>query len=127
MLPVHQVRKGQTWAAELLIEPDTEVVQRYPGRQPPPQTLKLVGPLSAKAEGIVELLVDGFYDLADARCPPPQSLRPTPLTFVALGWTDDPHPVSIEPSSVVVPALEALVEHVGSRGRRSHALQPLGL
>src|SRR5215208_2155020 len=77
--PSQQVDKGQVGAAELIVEPDAEVVQCNPRRQTCPQTLKLVGPLSAKAEGSVELLVYGFHNLADARRPTPQPLGPTPL------------------------------------------------
>src|SRR5215216_5062184 len=56
----------------------------------------IVWALSAKAEGIVELIVGGFYVLAEARCPAPQPL----------GRTDEPHTLSMKPSSVVVLALE---------------------
>src|SRR5215207_2273773 len=100
------------------------VVQRNPRGQTRPQTLKLVRPLSAKAEGSVELLVDGFHNLADARRPAPQPLGPTPFASVAFGRADDPRPVTIEPSSVVVLALEALVDHVRSRSCRSCAPEP---
>src|SRR5215211_1031695 len=85
------------------------------------QTLKFVGSLSAKAEGDVELLVEGFHYLADARRPTPQALWPTPLTSVAFRRADDLRPVSIEPSSVVVLALKASVDHVRPRGHRSRA------
>jgi hypothetical protein len=45
----------------MLIEPDTKVVQRYPGRQSSTQTLDLVGTLPPEAEGIEELFVDRLY------------------------------------------------------------------
>src|SRR5829696_4150425 len=122
--PSQQVGKGQAGAAELIVEPDAEVVQRNPRGQTRPQTLKLVRPLSAKAEGSVELLVDGFHNLADARYPTPKPLGPTPFASVAFGRADDPRPVTIEPSSVVVLALEALVDHVRSRSCRSCAPEP---
>jgi hypothetical protein len=108
----------------MFVEPDTEVVQRHPGRQSRPQPAHAVGAFSAKAEGSVELLVDGLHDLADARRPAPQLLGPIPLAPVAFERADDPRPVSIEPSSVVVLALEALVDHVRPRGYRSHAPEP---
>src|SRR3712207_9331639 len=82
------------------------------------KTLKLVRSLFAKAEGGVELLVDAFHNLADARRPTPKPLGPTSLASVAFGRADDPRPVTIEPSSVVVLALEALVDHVRSEERR---------
>ena len=77
-------------------------MQRNPRGQTCSQTVKFVRPLSAKAEGSVELLVDGFHNLADARRPTPQPLGPTPFASVAFGRADDPHPVTIEPSSVVI-------------------------
>src|SRR3712207_1679087 len=88
------------------------------------KTLKLVRSLFAKAEGGVELLVDAFHNLADARRPTPKPLGPTSLASVAFGRADDPRPVTIEPSSVVVLALEALVDHVRPRGCRSRAPEP---
>src|SRR5215208_7914681 len=122
--PSQQVDKGQVGAAELIVEPDAEVVQCNPRRQTRPQTLKLVGPLSAKAEGSVEFLVDALHNLADARRPTPQPLGPTPLAFAAFGRTDDTRTVTIEPSSVVVLALKALVDHVWPRSCRSCASEP---
>ena len=40
------------------------VVQRHPRRQTGSQTLKLMGPLPPEAEGVKELIVDAFDDLA---------------------------------------------------------------
>src|SRR5215212_6669605 len=42
--PSQQVGEGQPGATEPIVEPDAEVVQRYPRRKTSPQTLKLVGP-----------------------------------------------------------------------------------
>jgi len=112
-------------SAELIVEADAEVVQRDARRQTRPQTLKFVGPLLAKTESAVELIVDGFHDLADARRPTPQPLGLTPtLAPVAFGRADNPRPITIEPSSVVVLALEALVDHVRSRSHRSRPRYP---
>jgi hypothetical protein len=108
----------------LLVELDAEVVQRNPGRQTSPQTLKLVGSFSAKAKGIVELLVNRLHDLAAARHPTPQPLGPSPFAPLSSGRADDTCSVVLEPPSVVLFAFEALIGDVGSRGRRSYARRP---
>jgi hypothetical protein len=56
--PSQQVCEGQAGAVEPIVEADAEVVQRNPRRQTRPQTLKLVGPLFAKPERSVQLLVE---------------------------------------------------------------------
>jgi hypothetical protein len=106
----------------LLIEPDAEVVQRYPRCQTRSQTPQIVRPLSTKAKSVEKLLVDGLHDLADAGDPLPQALGPR-FRAVAFRWADDPHSVAVEPSSVKFFALEALVHHVRPRGGRAHATQ----
>jgi len=81
--------------------------------------------LPPETEGVEELIVDAFYDLADGGYPPPQALGPAPLATIALGRADDAHPVEIEPPAMVFFALETLVgDVVGSCGWRSHARQP---
>jgi hypothetical protein len=108
----------------LFIEPDTEVVQRHPRRQPRSQPADVVRSLPAKTKGVVELLVDGLDDLADARYPTPKPFGPPPLAFGAFGWADEPCPVAIELSSMVVLALKSFVDHVRPQGRRSYAPEP---
>src|SRR5215216_39258 len=107
--------------SKLLVEPHTEVVQRHSRRQTSLQPAQLVRSLSPEAEGVEQLVVDAFYDLAHGSHPPPQTLGPAPLAAVALGRVDDAHPIVIEPTPMVFFTLEALVGHVGSCGRRSHA------
>src|SRR5215218_564709 len=119
--PSQQVSKSQAGATELPIEPHTEVVQRHPRCQTSSQASQLVRSLSPEAEGVEQLVVDAFYDLADGGYPPPQALGPVPLAAVALGRVDDAHSIEIEPTPMVFFALEALVGHVGSRCRRPHA------
>jgi hypothetical protein len=97
--PSQQVGEGQPGTTELIVEPNAEDVKSTPRRQTRPQTLKLVGPLFAKAEGVEQLVVDAFYDLADCGQPTPQSLGPG-FAGIAFGWADDPHPVEIELTSM---------------------------
>jgi hypothetical protein len=51
-LPSQQIGKGQPRTTELLVEPHTEIVQRYSGRQTSPQTTQLVRALPPEAEGV---------------------------------------------------------------------------
>ena len=69
----------------MFVEPDAEVVQSYPRRQPCSQPFKLMRPFPPEAEGVEEFVVDALDDLADASNPPPQGLGPAPLAGVALG------------------------------------------
>ena len=99
-------------------------MQRNPRRQRRPQTLQFVGPFPPEAEGVKQLVIDGFYDLTDGGNPPPQAFGPAPLSGVALGRMDDLSSVVFEPPPVVLYALEALVGHVRSRAGRSRAEEP---
>src|SRR5215213_8045115 len=122
--PSQQAGKGQTGAAELIVEPDAEVVQRHPRRQTGSQAFQFMGALPPEAKGVEELVVDALDDLAYSGHPSSQALGPG-FAAVALGRVDDAHPVAIEPAPMVFFALKALVGHVGSRGEsRSHARQP---
>jgi hypothetical protein len=121
-----QVREGQPRAAETLAEPGTEVVRRHPGRQPLPQPDHVVWPRSARSEGIVELLVAGFSDLADVRCPAPQPIGPTPLVPVAFGrMTSTPY--RSRAIFGVCPPREALVSTTYGPEDADPALSSLGL
>src|SRR5215207_1464899 len=82
------------------------VVQRYPGRQSYPQPANVVGALSAKAEGVVQLLVDGLHNLTDGRSPASQPLWPTSAASIAFWRADDARSVEIEPPPMVFLAFE---------------------
>src|SRR5215211_5228048 len=107
--PLQQISESQPRTTKLLVEPDTEIVQRYPRRQASSQAFQLMGPLPPEAEGIEELLVDRLDDLAYSSYPSSQALGPVPLAGVALGRVDDAHPVAFQPASMVFFALKALV------------------
>jgi hypothetical protein len=100
------------------------VVQRNPGRQASPQPAQLMGSFSAKAKGIVELLVNRLHDLAEGRRPTLQPLGPSPFAPVSSGWADDASSVALAPPSVILFALEAHIGHVWSGSRRSRARRP---
>jgi hypothetical protein len=104
--PSHKICELQPRTAELVIEPDTEVVQRNPRRQSGTQTLDLVGTLPPEAEGVEEFVVDRFDDLTYPGYPPPKRLGPG-LFGVALGRMDYLRSVVIEPAAMVFSAFEA--------------------
>src|ERR687888_607438 len=110
-LPVHQVRKGQPWPAELVLDPDAEVMQGDLGDQACLQSAQRLGPFPIQAEGMLELLVDGLHNLADAREPAPPWLGPKPLT-VPPGWADDLGAVGRPPRRVVRLALKARIDDI---------------
>lgn len=110
--PSQQVGEGYSGTVELLVEPHTEVVQRYPHCQACLQPSQIVDPLPAESEGIVQFVVDVLHDLADAGGSTPQALRPG-FAAVAFGRTDDdPRPVALHPAPVVLGTPEAFVGYV---------------
>jgi hypothetical protein len=123
--PSHQIRELQPRPTELVIEPDTEVVQRNPRRQSGTQTLDLVGTLPPEAEGVEEFVVDRFDDLRYPGNPPPKRLGPG-LFGVALGRMNYLRSVVIEPAAMVFSAFEAFVGYISSREGRAHAVMSLG-
>ena len=109
----------------MIVKPDAKVVQRHPRRQTGSQAFQFMGALPPEAEGVEELVVDAFDDLAYSGHPSPQALGPAPLAAVGLGRVElDAHPVELEPAPMVCFTLEALVGDVGSPGRRAHAREP---
>ena len=121
--PVHQVREGQPWPAQLSIEPDTKVMQRDLGRQAGPKPAEIMGPLPVQAEGMMELLIDRLDDLADSGEPAAQRLRPRPLAG-ALGRTEDLRPIGLPPHRMVCLPLKALIDDIRPQGWAPHTWQP---
>src|SRR5919112_1940130 len=117
--PSEQVSEGQLGTTELLIEPDTKVVQRHPRRQTCSQSLKLMGPLPPQTKGVEQLVVGTLYDLADGGHPSPQMLGPG-LERVSFGRMDDARPVALSPAAVVLCSFETFIGYVGARGGRSY-------
>jgi hypothetical protein len=108
MLPVHQVRKGQTWAAELLIEPDTKGMQRHLRRQASLKAGQRMGTLATQAEGMVDLVVDGLHDLTHPGQPTAPSFRPG-LMAIARGRAHDLRPIALPPARMRGLPLETLI------------------
>jgi hypothetical protein len=104
----------------LLVEPDAEVMQGYPRRQPPSQSLKLVRTLPPEAEGVEELVINRLDDLRYPGNPPPKTLGPASLFGVALGRMDYLCPVVIEPAAMVFGAFKAFVGYINTREGRAH-------
>ena len=83
MLPCDQIGKREPRAAELLVEPDTEVVQGGLSGQAGLEAIEGMGTLAVEAEGVMQAPIDRFDDLAQACQPSPPRPRPG-VTAVAL-------------------------------------------
>jgi hypothetical protein len=83
----------------------------------------ILSPMLCPGQAVVmyDLTAHRGDDLADCGHPPPQALKLSLLAAVALGRVVDAHSVATEPTPMVFFALEALVGHIGSYDRRSHA------
>src|SRR4029453_10280878 len=99
-LPVHQVHKGQPRPAELLIQPDAEVMQGDLGGQARLQPAEGMRPFEIQAEGMLKLVMDRLHNLADASEPAPQRLGPRRLT-VPRGRADDLGPIGCPPPPLI--------------------------
>src|SRR5215475_331439 len=121
-LPGHQVRKSKAWPAELLIEPDTKIMQRDLCRQARLKATEVMGPFAIEAEGMPELLIHCLHDLAYACLPASEPLGPRHAA-IALRWTDDLGAIGPPPSLVEGLPLEALIDDIRPTGREAHARQ----
>src|SRR5215471_4159284 len=110
-LPVHQVGKGQPRPAELLIQPDAEVMQGDLRGQARLQPAEGMGPFPIQAERMLELVMDCLHNLADAGEPAPQRLRPRRLT-VPPGWAEALSAVGCPPRRMVRLAFKALIDDI---------------
>src|SRR5512134_4073959 len=123
MLPCNQIGKGEPWAAELLIEPDTEVVQGDLRGQARLEALEGMRTFAVEAKAVLQAAIDRFDDLAQARQPPPPRARPG-VTAVALRGTDDDRFVVFSPMLMIGLPFEAFVGEIRSIGRGADAGQP---
>src|SRR5919204_3196888 len=112
MLPTHQVCKGETGAAQLPVEPDTEGVQRELRRQAGQKAGQIMRTLTTEAEGMMPLVIDRLDDLAHPSQPPAHTLGPGVLTM-AFWRTHDVCPIAIPPAPVRGLAFEALLTDRG--------------
>ena len=62
-LPVNQISKSQSRSSVFDIQPNAEVMQRNFSSQTRLKSCQTVGPLLKESEGIVQLVIDGFYNL----------------------------------------------------------------
>ncbi len=82
-----------------------------------------MGPFAIEAEGMVELVMDGLHNLADASEPAPQRLGPRRLT-VPLGRADDLGSIGRPPRPMVGLTLKAFVDDVRTQCGRPDTGQP---
>src|SRR5215475_268104 len=121
-LPGHQVRKSKTWPAELLIEPDTKIMQRDLRRQARLKSAEVMRPFAIEAESMPELLIHGLHDLAYSRQPAAEPLGPR-HTAITLRWAENLGAIGPPPGLVVGVPLEALVDDIWPPGQGAHARQ----
>src|SRR6187200_1186998 len=121
-LPVYQVRKGQPRPAELLIQPDAEVVQGDLGGQARLKPAEIMRSLPVEAESMCELLIHRLHDLPHPSHPAPEPLGPR-CPAIALGRAEDLGAIGPPPGHLIDLALETLVDDVWSAGRGAHARQ----
>ena len=116
MLPRHQIGKGQRGPAELLIKPDTEIMQRHLSGQADLKAFQGVRALAVEAKDMLQAVVDGLHDLANTGQPASPGLGPG-MAAVALRGTDQFSPVDVLPVAMAVFALKALVGDIHSLSR----------
>ena len=75
-LPVEQISESQRLAPQLPVEPDTKVVQGHFGRQARLKAIQGMRTLPRQPEGIEQLIIDGFNDLAQPSQPAPPVFGP---------------------------------------------------
>jgi hypothetical protein len=120
MLPIHQVCKGETGPAQLLLEPDTEVMQCYLGRQPSLKPSEGMRTLTTEAEGVVHLVGDRLDDLAHSGRPAASALRPG-LLAIPLRRAHDLRSITVPPACVRGLPLKALITDIGPQGGLAYA------
>src|SRR5262245_4757450 len=122
-LLVHQVDEGQPWPAELLIHPDTKVMQGDLRGQTDSKPTQSVGPLPVQAQGMKELLVHGLDDLPEPGQPAPQGLWPWRLA-IALGWAEHLGPGGLPLRRMMRLARKALIDYIRAQGWTPHTGPP---
>src|SRR5215471_19636463 len=121
-LAVHQVCESQPWPAQLVIQPDTEVMQGHLRRQTRLKPTEVMGPFPIEAEGMPELLIHSLDDLTHPRPPAPEPLGPRRSTM-ALGRAADLGAIGLPPGLLLGVPFEALVDGIRPPGRGTHARQ----
>ena len=120
MLPRNQIGEGQRWTPQLLIQPDTEVMQSHLGSQANLKPGQRVGTLPIEAKHMLQATVNRFNDLADAGQPAPPRARPRPTT-VALGGAEHLRAVGFMPESMPVFTFKAFVGDIRPLSRSTDA------
>ena len=123
MLPSKQVGKSQRWAAQLPVQPDTEIVQGGLGRHPGLKAFQLVRAFPVQPEGMVELVEDSLHHLAYPSQPSAQFFGPG-IPAVALGRTDYPGSIAVSPPLCRRLALKAFVHYIPAPGWFPQSGQP---
>ena len=118
-LPIDQSSKRQARAAELLIEPDTKVMQSHFSGQTGTEAAEIMRPLPIQAEAVVKTAIDRFDDLTKTRQPAAPRPRPGVLT-VALRGTDHLGAIGMPPLVMPRGAFKPFIGDVGTLSRRPY-------
>jgi hypothetical protein len=76
MLPIYPIHTSETGAAQWLIKPNTHVGQCYLWRHTSPKAAQHMRTLTARAEGVMYLLLDGLDEQGYPGQPKAQLRRP---------------------------------------------------
>ena len=124
-LPGQQVCKSQAWPTELLIEPDTTMMQRDLGGHARLNSAAVMGPFALAAAGMPALLLHGLHALASSSPPASEPLGPRHAAG-ARRWAEDLRGIGAPPGLLVGVPLAALVANVWPVGRGAHTRQAWG-
>src|SRR5918912_3723157 len=108
-LPVHQAGEGQSWPAQLFIQPETEVMQGHLRCHACLKPTEVMGPFTIEAERMPKLLIHGLDDLTHPGQPAPEPLGPRP-SAIALRRADHLGPIGLPPRRMMGLALKALID-----------------
>jgi hypothetical protein len=113
MLPVDQVRKGQTWPANLLIAPHPKVLQGHLGGHAGLKAGTGMGPLASATTGMLDVLVARLDDLTPPSRPAAPS-RGLAVLAMPLRRAKDLGPIAGPPARMRGLPFAALIAALGA-------------
>src|SRR5258708_2255737 len=109
--PVKQISESQRLTAKLQVEPEAKVMQGHFGGQTCLKAIQGMGAFTSQPEGIEQLAIDRFNDLAQSCQPASPGLGPAHLTTL-MGRTDHFCAVAGLPAAMQLIACKAFVGHI---------------
>lgn len=122
-LPSQQIGESQRLSAKLQVQPDAKIMQPHFGSQASLKAIEGMGSFPNQAEGVEQLVVDGFHDLTQTCQPVPPGFGP--FLFTALmGRADNLCGILVKPASMQLISGEAFVGQIDALGGRTGTEQP---